>query len=104
MDGNTGIVNNNLNGFNGYLYKVISSKYSNWEVYYSLKHKYNQKIIKINEIGTTIKHSPNSKKEIKHVDFKNLSLEFIFWYEIKVEKLVQSLNKIKQNMINLLVK
>jgi type I restriction enzyme S subunit len=64
LDGTTGIVSKSLVGFNGYLYKIISNSYKNYEIYYSLLTNENQAIIKLNETGTTIKHSPNSKSQL----------------------------------------
>ena len=105
LDGNTGIVNRNLNGFNGYLYKVTSYKHKNYQIFFSLKHSYNQRIIKINETGTTIKHSPHSKKQIKHIEFYND--EFLAkCYNIlnKMDDILILLNNQKIKMMKLLVK
>lgn len=105
LDGNTGIVNNFLEGFNGYLYKVSSKKVENFEIYYSLKSKENQDIIKLNETGTTIKHSPNSKKELKIFSFKNRDvLEQTFGLEILLKKQIVLFEKCKNQLIQLLVK
>ena len=104
LDGNTGLVNNALEGFNGYLFKVTSKKWKNYQIYYSLKNKINQKIIKLNEIGTTIKHSSKSKKEILHLEFlEDFLLKEMFNLEISIFKIVKKLKKLKKFLINLLI-
>ncbi len=104
LDGNTGLVNNALEGFNGYLFKVTSKKWKNYQIYYSLKNKINQKIIKINETGTTIKHSPKSKKEILHLNFlEDFLLKEIFNLEIFTFKITKKLKRLKNTLIKLLI-
>lgn len=105
LDGNTGLVNNNLLGFNGYLYKVESNVIPNWQLYYSLKNKINQKIIKLNETGTTIKHSSNSKKELLLLEFvqKNI-LKNIFNIEINLKNQIKLIEKQVSKLISLLIK
>ncbi|MDR2660675.1 MAG: hypothetical protein LBC17_01320, partial [Lactobacillaceae bacterium] len=105
LDATTGLVNKALNGFNGYLYKIESKKYQNYEIYYSLLKKENQNIIKMNETGTTIKHSPNSKKQLLVYDFKNKDqLKSFFELSIKIEIYLLSISNLKNKLINLLIK
>ncbi|MGL5268675.1 MAG: restriction endonuclease subunit S [Spiroplasma sp.] len=105
LDGNTGLVNNNLLGFNGYLYKLKSEVIPNWQIYYSLKNKINQKVIKLNEIGTTIKHSSNSKKELLLLDFKQKNiLEKIFYFEINLKNQINLIEKQIKKIISILIK
>lgn len=105
LDGNTGLVNNNLLGFNGYLYNVKSKEISSWLIYYSLKHKINQNIINLNETGTTIKHSANSKKELLLLKFEcGKILENLFTLEINLKKQITLINILIKEMISLLIK
>ena len=105
LDGNTGLVNKSLVGFNGYLYKIVSNNYENYEIYYSLLTSENQKIIKLNETGTTIKHSPNSKNQLLIYSFKDKKiLETLFIYSLRLEMALSKLIQLKQKLINLLVK
>ncbi|MCL8209774.1 restriction endonuclease subunit S [Spiroplasma attinicola] len=105
LDGNTGLVNNNLLGFNGYLYKVASKVIPNWQIYYSLKHKVNQNIIKLNETGTTIKHSNNSRKELLLLIFKQREiLQNLFDLEVNLKQQIDLLDKQIKKTIELLIK
>jgi hypothetical protein len=105
LDGTTGLVNKSLEGFNGYLQKVVSNKYTSAEIYFSLLKPENQTIIKMNETGTTIKHSPNSKKQLKIYKFKNKEeLENIFKQSLLIETYLPKVIKLKEKMIDLLVK
>ncbi len=105
LDGNTGLVNNNLLGFNGYLYKVESKTISNWQIYYSLKHQINQNIIKLNETGTTIKHSNNSKKDLLLLTFKYKDiLQKLFDLEINLKQQIELFAKQIKKTIDILIK
>ncbi|WP_131613088.1 restriction endonuclease subunit S [Mycoplasma todarodis] len=103
LDGNTGLVNNSLEGFNGYLYKVSHDRYLNCEVYYSLKTKINQDIIKANETGTTIKHSSNSKNEIKHIEYKWDSFKGFYDVNIEMKQTLAKLRKLKEKLLVILM-
>ena len=104
LDGNTGLVNNSLFGFNGYLYKVTHNKYINSQIYYSLKTKVNQRIIKMNETGTTIKHSPKSKIHIKHISQNKIDEHSFFKLNILMKQITIKIEKIKSKLIKLLVR
>ena len=100
LDGNTGLVNNFLTGINGYGYKIISNKYSNFQLYYSLLAKINQDIIKQNSHGTTIQHASKAKDRILLLDFnKSNLLELFYELDIKYKQIYETLTKI----INLLI-
>ena len=100
LDGNTGLVNNFLTGINGYGYKIVSNKYSNFQLYYSLLSKINQDIIKQNSHGTTIKHASKAKDQILLLDFKNNNLlKSLYELDIKYKEISKKLTKI----INLLI-
>ncbi len=105
LDGNCGLVNNSLYGFNGYLYKVTSDLFEPWQVYYSLLTKESQNIIKINETGTTIKHSSNSKKQLKVRSFVEEDfLQKAFELTIKIKKIIYLIEVQKESLIKLLIK
>lgn len=105
LDGNCGIVNNTLVGFNGYLYKVDCDDYDNWQVYYSLKTQESKRIIKLNETGTTIKHATNAKKALKLRIFEySRYLEILFDARITLKENLNYLNNQKDRVIKLLIK
>jgi hypothetical protein len=88
-------VNKSLRGFNGYLYKIESNLYKTYEIYFSLLAKHNQILIKLNETGTTLKHSPNSKNQLRIFKFKHNSiLEAIFHLSLTIEKKLPIVNQI----------
>ncbi len=105
LDGNCGLVNNCLEGYNGYLYKVSAKNIPNWQVFYSLKTNDSQNIIKLNETGTTIKHASGAKKELTVHEFDNKKLlESLFISRIQIFKMKSDLEKKLQNTIKLLIK
>ncbi|MGY6172446.1 restriction endonuclease subunit S [Candidatus Mycoplasma pogonae] len=101
MDGTPGIVTNFIHGHNGYAYKCQSDTVSNSRIYYSLKHKKNQNIIKNNSFGTNILHASRSIPYLILFDFKyDNYLEQCFLMEIKLKKLV----KVAQEILYLKIK
>ncbi len=105
LDGNCGLVNNALEGYNGYLYKVVSDDVNPWQVYYSLLTKMSQQVIKLNETGTTIKHATRAKKELKVFSFEYSDyLEQLFDIRIKLKLLSDNIKCLQNNTIKLLIK
>ncbi len=105
LDGNCGLVNNTLEGFNGYLYKVKCADVQEWQIFYSLLTVHSQKLIKLNETGTTIKHASGAKKELKLFKFEHEAyLKSLFDFRISIYKLSKKSEKIRQNLIALLIK
>lgn len=101
LDGTPGLVNNFLYGINGYGYKLVSSKYKNYELYFSLLNKYNQKVISKFSTGTTILHASKAKNELVIMDFEKYKnvLEKIYEIEIKWKAINLNLYRIINNLI-----
>ncbi len=105
LDGNCGLVNNCLEGYNGYLYKVYLDNEPNWKIYYSLLTSESQDIIKINETGTTIKHSPNSKTKLTLFNFKHEEmLEKLFHLSINLKLIQTEVSNLIENTVLILIK
>ncbi len=105
LDGNCGLVNNTLEGFNGYLYKVEVDNVDPWQIYYSLKTKYSQNIIKLNETGTTIKHAPGAKKELRLHTFEHSEyLKYLYMLRVQLHKNREIIVGNKKNLVKLLIK
>ncbi|MFV0246471.1 MAG: restriction endonuclease subunit S [Mycoplasmatales bacterium] len=105
LDGNCGLVNNTIEGYNGYLYKVTAENIPSWQIFYSLKTEDSQNIIKLNETGTTIKHASGAKKELRVHKFEdNKLLSTLFEARIHVYKMRTDLELKLQHTIKLLIK
>lgn len=101
LDGTPGLVNNFLYGINGYGYKLVSCKYKNYELYFSLLNKYNQKVISKFSTGTTILHASKAKNQLVIMDFEKYKnvLEKIYEIEIKWKAINLNLYRIINNLI-----
>jgi hypothetical protein len=61
--------------------------------------------MKLNETGTTIKHSPNSKKQLLIYKFLyDDELNKLFNLSLKIEQHLPILNNLKHKLIKLLIK
>ena len=106
LDGTIGLVNNFLEGYNGYGYKVFSKNNAidNSIIYFSLLNPINQKIIFENSNGSVIKHASKSKNKILLFNFLNENLIRIFFkYDIVLKMINKNINKVIEKLINLFI-
>ena len=82
LDGTLGVVNNFLQGINGYGYKVTSNNIHNSIIYCSLIDERNKRIIQNNSIGSVIKHASKAKNELVLLNIKNDYINKIFLLQI----------------------
>ncbi|VEU59114.1 restriction endonuclease subunit S [Mesomycoplasma neurolyticum] len=103
LDATTGIVNNNIEGFNGYAYKVESKTKKDVEIYLNLINKFNQKIIKNFSVGTTIMHASKAKNKLINFEFNHVQLiEKIYYFDFKLKKIEQKIQKLKNKILKII--
>jgi restriction endonuclease S subunit len=104
LDGSTGIVKTGYSGYNGYVYKVSSTKINNFEIYLNLINDFNQSIISANSVGTTIKHASTAKKIMEYFDYTKYSSSYLLVVKRYFEKLLNTIMQIINKCVTMLIK
>ena len=104
LDGTVGLVNNFLEGYNGYGYKVFSKKIKNSQIFISLLSSTNKKIIKENSNGSVIKHASKSIDKLLLLNIENdFIFEMIYKLQIQYKKIVLKIDLIIKKLIEMYI-